>query len=299
MTEVTGCLQGASAVVAGSSRGIGRAVAMTLAREGAHVFVNGRSAPEVDEVVAAIVAAGGRASGFVGSVADFDVAGELVARCAEVTGGIDVLVNCVGIAEPTGASILDLAFEAWQALIDAHLTSTFNTCRHAAPRMKARGHGAIVNTASHAFLGHYGGSGYPAGKGGTVSLTYAMAGELRDHGIRVNAVCPGARTRLSTGDEYEAHIESLHARGLLSDVARAASLAPPEAEHVGPLYAFLASDLARGLSGRVFSGVGGYVGVFEGPAESLVAYRDARKEGPWPVAALAERIRQATAFGGD
>lgn len=292
-------LQGTGAVVAGSSRGIGRAVALALAREGAHVFVNGRSEPEVEEVVELIRADDGEATPFIGSVADFDVAGELVARCEDEAGGVDVLVNCVGIAEPPGASILDLSFDDWERLIAAHLTSTFNTCRHAAPRMEARRRGSIVNTASHAFLGIYGGSGYPAGKGGTVSLTRAMAAELREHGIRVNAVCPGARTRLSTGDAYLEHIESLHARGLLDDMVRTASLDPPGPEHVGPLYAFLASDLADGISGRIFSGAGGYVGVFDGPAESLIAFRDAAREGPWDVATLAERVWKAKPFAAE
>ncbi len=283
-------LEGRSAVVAGSSRGIGRAVAHALAAAGAKVVVNGRGAAEVDAVVDEIEGAGGEARGCVGSAADFDAAGELVATCVDAFGGVDVLVNCVGIAEPPGSSILDLGPEDWRGLIDAHLTATFNTCRHATPHMKAAGRGAIVNTSSHAFLGHYGGTGYPAGKGGTNSLTYALAAELREHGIRVNAVCPGARTRLSTGDDYEAHIESLHARGMLNDVVRAASRAPPEPQPLGPLYVLLASDRAHEISGRIFSGSGGYVGLFAEPAEALLVFRDHTREGVWSPDALADAI---------
>ncbi len=298
MTSGERPLEGRRAVVAGSSRGIGRSVALALAQAGARVVVNGRGAAEVDAVVAEIGAAGGEATGLVGSAADFDVAGELVARCVDDFGGIDVLVNCVGVAEPPGSSILDLGPDDWRTLIDAHLTSTFNTCRHATPHMKAAGQGAIVNTSSHAFMGHYGGTGYPAGKGGTNSLTFAVAAELREHGVRVNAVCPGARTRLSTGDEYTRHIESLHARGLLNDVARAASLDPPEPEHLGPLYVFLASDRARGITGRLFSASGGYVGLFAEPGEQLLVYRDHAREGVWGADALADAICAAPAFTG-
>lgn len=283
-------LEGRAAVVTGSSRGIGRAVALALAAEGAAVVVNGRESGPVHEAVACIEDAGGRARPHVGSVADFRVAGELVQGCVDAFGSIDVLVNCAGVGEPDGASILDLAPEAWREVVDSHLTSTFNTCRHAAPRMVARGRGAIVNTSSHAWLGLYGGSAYPAAKGGTNSLGFAMAAELREHGIRVNAVCPGARTRLSTGPAYETRIRDLHRRGILDDGVRDASLAPRAPEHVAPLYLFLASDRAAGISGRLFSAAGGYVGVQAAGGESLLAYRDPDAEGPWPVDELAERI---------
>lgn len=289
-------LERRSAVVAGSSRGIGRAVAFALATAGARVVVNGRGRAEVDAVVAEIEVAGHEAIGCVGSAAEFDTAGELIARCTDAFGAVDVLVNCVGVAEPPSSSILDLEPGDWRELIDAHLTATFNTCRHATPHMKRAGRGAIVNTSSHAFMGHYGGTGYPAGKGGTNSLTYAIAAELRELGVRANAVCPGARTRLSTGDEYARHIDSLHARGLLDDVVRRASLDPPAPEHLGPLYVFLASELSRGITGRVFSGAGGYVGVFSEPAERLLAYRDHEKDGTWSAEGLAEAILATPAF---
>jgi NAD(P)-dependent dehydrogenase (short-subunit alcohol dehydrogenase family) len=288
-----GILAGKSAVVAGSSRGIGRAVASALAREGARVVVNGRSEEPVREEVERIREAGGEARAFVGSAGDFDTAADMIACCVESFGAIDILVNCVGIAEPPGSSILDLSADAWRALIDSHLTSTFNTCRHAAPYMKSQGQGSIVNTSSHAFLGSYGGTGYPAGKGGVNSLTFAMAAELREDGVRVNAVCPGARTRLSTGDAYEAHIRALHERGLLSEVARDASLDPPDPDHLGPLYAFLASDRAHAISGRIFSGAGGYVGLFAEQIETLLVYRDHQGEGRWDVEALADAILAA------
>jgi 3-oxoacyl-[acyl-carrier protein] reductase len=289
-------LTGKNAVVAGSSRGIGRAVALALSRAGARVVVNGRDAEAVGKVADEVRSSAGEAIAFVGSTADFDTAAALVESCVDAFGSIDILVNCVGIAEPPGSSILDLSAEAWRELIDAHLTSTFNTCRHTAPHMKATGRGAIINTSSHAFMGSYGGTGYPAGKGGTNSLTFALAAELREAGVRVNAVCPGAKTRLSSGEDYRDHIGALHTRGLLSDLARDASLDPPEPEHLGPLYVFLASDRAREISGRLFSGSGGYVGVFAENRETLLAFRDHRSQGIWDVEALAEAVLTSAAF---
>lgn len=289
-------LNGRAAVVAGSSRGIGRAVARALAAEGASVVVNGRDADATRTVAGEIEAQGGRARAVPGSVADFACAGAVVDECVARFGGIDVLVNCAGIAEPAGSSILDAAPEDWQALLDTHLTATFNTCRHAAPHFVERGSGSIVNTGSHAFLGVYGGTGYPAGKGGTNALTAAIAAELREHGVRANTVCPGARTRLSTGPDYEARVRELHARGLLSDVARDASLSPPAPEHVAALYLYLASDLSAGITGRIFSGSGGYVGLFEREHETLVAFRDAEREGAWQPAELDVRVRASKAL---
>lgn len=284
-------LEGKAAVVTGSSRGIGRAVALALAAEGAAVVVNGRSPEPLESLAAELAGGGHRVEAHVGSVADDACAAALIERCEAAFGAVDVLVNCAGIAEPEGASLFDLDPAAWREVVDSHLGATFLTCRHAAPRMRARGGGAIVNTSSHAHLGLYGGTAYPASKGGVNSLSFALAAELREHGIRVNAVCPGARTRLNAGPGYEARIRDLHRRGILDDAQRDASLAPPAPEHVGPLYAFLASPLAAGITGRLFSAVGGYVGVQAPGAERLLALRP-EEAGPWPVAELAAQVRE-------
>lgn len=285
-------LEGKAAVVAGSSRGIGRAVAHALAEAGASVVVNGRDAETVGSVVSEIEGKGGPVASLVGSASDFETARQLVECSRDHFGAIDVLVNCAGTAEPPGSSILDLTEAAWHELIDSHLTATFNTCRHAAPAMVAQGRGAIVNTSSHAHLGYYGGTGYPAGKGGVNSLTFAIAAELREHGVRANAVCPGARTRLSTGPDYEAKIRDLHARGILDDVQRDASLAPTSPELVGPLYVYLASERSADWTGRIFTASGGYVGLHaRAGAETLLAFRGA-DDGAWPVEALAGEIER-------
>ncbi|MBJ18762.1 MAG: SDR family NAD(P)-dependent oxidoreductase [bacterium] len=283
-------LEGKAAVVAGSSRGIGRAVALALAAEGAAVVVNGRLAGAVEDVTSEIRATGARAEALVGSASDFRIARELIECCVDQFRGIDILVNCVGISEPEGSSILNLTSEAWTELIDSHLTATFNTCRHAAPLMVKQRAGSIVNTSSHAYLGYYGGTGYPAGKGGVNSLTFAIAAELHEHGVRANAVCPGARTRLNTGPQYEAKILELHRRGIMDDHQRDLSLSPTAPELVGPLYVYLSSELSSQVTGHVFTASGGYVGVHATLGkETLLAFRDA-VAGPWPLGELAEEI---------
>jgi 3-oxoacyl-[acyl-carrier protein] reductase len=291
-------LEGKAAAITGSSRGIGRSVARTLAAEGAAVVINGRDASVVEEAASELEAEGARVARLVGSVADDSTAARLIECCRDRFGAVDILINCAGIAEPEDSSILTITPDEWREQIDSHLTATFNTCRHAARHMVKRRSGAIVNTSSSAWLGIYGGTGYPAGKGGVNSLTFAIAGQLEERGIRVNAVCPGARTRLSTGPAYEARIRDLHARGILSDALRDASLEPPGPEHVAPLYAFLASERARPLTGRLFTAAGGYVGLQTGVGgETLLAYRDVA-DGPWPVEELARRIEKRLAAPG-
>lgn len=273
-------LDGKVAVLTGSTSGIGRAVAEAFAAAGAAVVVNGRRPAVLAETVAAIEALGGNVLGVGGSAADRAVVAELRAA-ASTLGPVDVLVNCAGIAEPTGSSILDMDPADWQEQLDSHLTSTFLACRAFVPGMVDRGHGVVINTSSHAFTGLYGGTGYAAAKGGVNSLTYALAAELAEHGIRVNAVCPGARTRLSEGPEYEETIARLHQRGLIDDLVRDASLAPAPPGYVAALYLYLASDLGVGVTGRVLAGAGGYVGAFDLPKERMLTWRDSTTEPPW------------------
>ncbi|WP_280277171.1 SDR family NAD(P)-dependent oxidoreductase [Nocardia wallacei] len=280
-------LAGMGAVVVGGGSGIGLAVAETLAAHGAGVVVNSRSAAAVDRAADAIRRAGGRALPLAGSAADEIVAERLVETCADAYGAIDILVNCAAVPEPPRSSILDVRQEDWRTLLDSHLATVFNTCRAAAPRMAARGSGSIVNTGSFAYLGDYGGTGYPAGKGAVTSLTLAVAADLKEHGVRANVVCPGAKTRLSTGVDYEAHIRDLHRRGLLDEATMRASLDAPPPEYAAALYLYLASDAARAVNGEIFIAAGGFVGRFERPAMTPLGYRDHEGQPPWTVAELA------------
>ena len=149
--------------------------------------------------------------------------------------------------------------------------------------MIAHGGGAIVNTSSFAYLGDYGGTGYPAGKGGVNGLTLAMAAELKEHDVRANVVCPGAKTRMSTRREYEAHIIALHRRGLLDEASMQAALDAPPPEYVAPTYAYLASDLAKDVTGQIFIVAGGFVGRFGRPSPTIIGYRDHHGSPPWSV----------------
>ncbi|MET0700196.1 MAG: SDR family oxidoreductase [Mycobacterium sp.] len=277
-------------MVVGGSRGVGRAVATLLAALGAGVVVNGRYAGAVDAAVSGITEAGHAGVGFAGSPTDDATADALVATCIEAYDRIDILVNCAGTAEPLHSSILTITSAEFGELLDSHLGTAFHTCRAAAPRMVAQSSGAIVNTSSFAFLGDYGGTGYPAGKGAVNGLTMAIAAELKEHGVRANVVCPGAKTRLSTGADYEEQIAELNRRGLLDDVSTQGALDAAPPEYVAPLYAFLASDLAADVTGQILIGAGGFVGRFDKPTPAFLGYRDHHSAPPWSLPELRSMI---------
>lgn len=268
-------------VVVGGTRGIGLAVAELLAAQGAGVVVSGRDPATVDQAAQRVSGVG-----VAGSPAEPEVADALVDRCVHEFGTIDILVNCAGTAEPAGSSILTVSSAHFRELLDAHLGTVFETCRAAAPRMVAQGGGAIVNTSSFAFLGDYGGTGYPAGKGAVNGLTLAIAAELREHHVRANVVCPGAKTRLSTGADYEAHVRELNRRGLLDDVSLQGALDAGPPEYVAPTYAYLAGDPARDVTGRIFIAAGGFVGEFTRQSPAFLGYRDHHDSPPWTVEEL-------------
>jgi NAD(P)-dependent dehydrogenase (short-subunit alcohol dehydrogenase family) len=279
-------LTGRGAVVVGGSRGVGLAVAELLAEQGASVVLNGRDAQAVAEAAQRIP----NSIGVPGSPADPTIADALIDTCVRAFGRIDILINCAGTAEPPGSSILNVTSGQFHDLLDAHLGTVFETCRAAAPRMVAQGSGAIVNTSSFAFLGDYGGTGYPAGKGAVNGLTLAIAAELKEHGVRANVVCPGAKTRLSTGPDYEAHIAELNRRGLLDEVSMQGALDAAPPAYVAPTYAYLAGDLAKDVTGQIFIAAGGFVGRFDRQSPTILAYRDHRASPPWSVVELHERI---------
>ena len=280
-----------AAVVVGGSRGIGKAVSELLAACGAGVVISGRDPDAARDAASAITSQGGRAFAHAGSPADEAMADALIESCIRGFGRIDVLVNCAGTPNPPGSSILNVTTADFTGLLEAHLWTVFQTCRAAAPRMAEQGMGAIINTSSLAFLGDYGGTGYPAGKGAVNGFTMAIAAELKEHGVRANVVCPGAKTRLSSGPDYEAQITDFHRRGLLDDAYLQPSLNPPPPDYAAPIYAYLASDLAADVTGQIFVAAGGFVGSFDRPTPALLGYRDHNDSGPWSVTEIHQMMR--------
>lgn len=286
-----GPLAGRNVVVTGASRGIGEAVARRAAAEGANVVVNSSGAGGTDPgplaaVAASITAAGGTAVASVGPVEDLDYAEQLVTTCVDAFGSVDALFAVAGVPSPRRTSILDIDPADWRRLMAIHVDGTFNCCRHAAPLMAAQGGGAIVTTGSDSWLGDYAGTAYPAAKGAITSLTWAMARDLALHGVRCNAIAPGARTPMASGEGFERRITKLVEEGTLSPEEAEAVLTMPGPEFVAPLYTFLASDAAAGVTGRLFRARGGLLEVFPPPGPERLADRPVT-EGPWEPHELA------------
>ena len=274
MTDDPDTLSGQVFAVAGSSRGIGAALVVRLAELGAAVVVNGRDRYVVEETVDTIRAAGGRAEPVVGSAADAAVAHTLVRTPVECFGRLDGVATCAGVAEPPGSSVLTMDSEVFADVVASHLTSAFEVTRAAAPVLAETGGGSIVLSGSAAALGIFGGSAYPAAKAGVTGLALAAAADLRHLGVRVNVVMPGARTRLSIGEDYHRHIDGLRDRGILDDGTHAAAADPAPAEYVTSTYAHLLSRESAPLTGEVFSAAGNFLGRYA-PAElHLLAYAD-------------------------
>ncbi len=229
---------------AGGNPGLGRAHALLLAARGANVVVNDVAA-DPESVVDDPIAAGGRAVANTASVASEEGGAAIVAAAIEAFGGVDILVNNAAIS--MAAPIDVMTPEDLRRHIDVNLAlGALWTCRAAWPHMKARGYGRIVNTTSAAMTGFADQAAYAASKGGLWSLTRALAAEGRALGIRVNAVSPGAFTRLVAAMLEEESPLLQHSKANLP------------AELASPVVAFLAHEDCP-VTGECIDAVGGEV----------------------------------------
>jgi 3-oxoacyl-[acyl-carrier protein] reductase len=242
-------LENRVAIVTGSSRGIGRAVALELAARGASVVVNYNSSPgKAEEVVKAIQAGGGKAAAFQADVSTFEAAQNLVKFAVETFGDLHILVNNAGI---TRDMVIMMMPEAdWDAVIDTNLKSTFNCSKAAVKHMMRKRYGRIINIASVAGqMGNPGQTNYSASKAGQIGFTKALAREVAARKINVNAVAPGF---------VETEILDAMPEGTLEAALKLVPLARTALpEEIGYAVAFLASDQAAYITGQVLGVDGG------------------------------------------
>lgn len=239
MSEIR--LDGRVAVVTGAGRGLGRAHALLLAQRGAQVIVNdvggGAESPAL-EVVAEIQAAGGTAMVNGTDVSTPEGAEQIVAAATEAYGRLDILVNNAGILRDR--SFAKMSQEEYEAVLQVHVGGTFWMSKAAWPVMSEQGYGRIINTTSAAGLfGNFGQTNYAAAKAGIIGITKTLAVEGARGGIRVNAIEPGARTRMT--------------ENLLGDLAD--SLDP---SLVAPLVLWLSAEECE-VTGEVYNVGGGRV----------------------------------------
>jgi NAD(P)-dependent dehydrogenase (short-subunit alcohol dehydrogenase family) len=249
-----GMLDGKIAIVTGAARGLGAAYARAFAQEGAAVCVSDVLDPAA--TVAAIEQAGGRAIGLVADVADLAACESMVARTVEAFGGLDVLVNnAATFVDLPRRTFLDIGTEEWDRVMAINVRGSFNCAKAAVPALRRRGSGSIVNIASTTAL-----KGIPftlhyvTSKGAIIAMTRAMAREVGDSGIRVNALAPGLTLSEAVAAQHEAfapYVEaSLRGRALKRDQM-------PD-DLVGAAV-FLASDASAFMTGQTLVVDGGDV----------------------------------------
>ena len=282
-----GKLEGKVALVTGAGRGIGRGIALLLAREGAAVVVNdlgtalsgeGRDESVAQQVVREIEAFGGRAVANTESVADYGAAGRMVEQAVAVFGRLDVVVNAAGILRDR--MIFNMTEEEWDAVSAVHLNGTFNVCRHATVLMREQRSGRIINFSSVSSWGSPGQPNYAAAKYGILGLTAVLANSMAKYNVTANAILPYATTRMIDSTPRGQEFARVHGKPP-SELAEGTEGDPA---NVAPMVAFLATDAAAGINGHFF-GVRGYTISIYSHWELVAVLR---KEGGWSPLDIAE-----------
>lgn len=280
-------LERKTAIVTGSSKGLGRAFAMGLAESGAKVIVNGTVADDVSRVVKEIKEKGGEAAGCTESVGTMAGAQRIIQSALDEFGRLDILVNNAGNLRDR--TLLKMTEDDWDSVIAVHLKGTFACTQSAARIMSEQKSGRIMNvTSGAAFWGNFGQCNYSAAKAGILGFTFTMAQELERYRITVNAVWPRAITRM-TKPLVERMIQRSKDRSQQAgdEQPSALDVGLGEPEMVAPLVVFLASDEAQDITGKIFGLRGEILSAWSPPREVATA----TMLGGWTVDELRKRFR--------
>ena len=275
-------LKGKVAVVTGAARGIGREIALLMARLGARVVVNDYGGSEVgqgagsapaDEAVADIRKAGGEAVANYDSVASMAGGQRIVQTALDSFGRIDIVVNNAGILRDR--MIFNMTEEEWDAVINTHLKGSFAVTRAASPHMREQRSGLFINmTSTSGLVGNVGQANYAAAKLGIVGLTKVTALDMARYNVTANCISPFAWTRMIGTIPTETEVQK----------ARVEKIKKMSPAHIAPVAAFLASDFAKEVTGQIF-GVRGKEIMLFGHMRPIMRVHHA--EG-WTVERLAE-----------
>ncbi len=266
-------LDGLTVAITGAGRGIGRAVALACAANGANVVVNDfgvsidGNEPDsevANAVVAEIEAAGGNAVAVADSVTTMEGGARIVQTAVDTYGTIDGVVCVAGILRER--MLFNMSEEEWDPVIETHLKGTFTVFRAAAPIMRAQKSGTMIGFTSGAFAGSVAQANYSAAKGGIVSLTRSAALGMHKYGVTANVIAPVAKSRMSGNVPF--------------------GIEMGEPEDVAPMVVFLLGPSAREVTGQVYTANGGHIGVWNQPVE----VREMTKDGRWTPEEIAERF---------
>lgn len=242
-------LEGKSVIVTGSSRGIGRQIAIEFAKNGADVVINGNSRSSLESVKQEIESCGRQCRIVVGDISRIETAQELARVCVESFGKIDVLVNNAGVN--SRIPFLELPVEEWKRMMGINLDGVFYCCKAVLPHMVEREEGVIINISSTASKTAHANASicYGASKAAINSMTQKLAYEMGPHHIRVNGICPGPiLTDMSKQwtEEYRSKVTAKIPLGVLGTPKNVADVA-----------VFLASDMAKFINGETINVNGG------------------------------------------
>ncbi len=261
---MAGFLDGKAIAVTGGGGGIGRAVALACAGEGAKVVVadhgvsmdgSDPSSDVADAVVEEIRDTGGEAIAVADTVTTMEGGERVVATAVDTFGSIDGVVCVAGILRER--MLFNMTEDEWDPVVDVHLKGHFTVFRAAAARMRQQRSGSLVGFTSGAFQGSIAQANYSAAKGGVVSLVRSAAVGLAKYGVTANAIAPIARTRMSD-----------NVPGDLAEMG--------DPEDVAPMVVYLLSDRARHVTGQIYTAVGGKIAVWNQPREVRAMHTDGR-----------------------
>ncbi len=323
-------LKGKVAVVTGSGQGIGRAIAVALAEQGAKIVTNNRRpgstgnailtkeqvalldsekrewyrketaaiSGDAETTARTIRDQGGDAVPFFGDICDYNVAGELIRTAVDNFGKIDILINVAGAFGFGRAETM--TEELWDRVTKVKIKGYFNCIRHALPHMIKQKWGRIINCTSKAFNGdiikH---AEYCVANAGVVGLTKQIANEMYEHGITCNAFSPWAKTRASYDLGLYAQVVDEVDNPFVVKMPQIASVdmvnITPGPEYVSPFICYLASDAGANISGSIFSLGGNSIGIYSDPEIT----RNITKfgEGPWTIEELTQQVPRGLLMG--
>ena len=270
-----GALEGKVIAITGAGRGIGRAVALASAAEGAAVVVNdyGVSVDGKEPtseiavgVVDEITATGGRAAANASSVTTMEGGASIVQSAVDNFGRIDGVVCVAGILRER--MLFNMSEDEWDPVIETHLKGTFTVFRAASEIFRAQKSGTLIGFTSGAFAASVAQANYSAAKGGIVSLVRSAAAGMNKYGVTANCIAPVAKSRMSGQVPF--------------------GLEMGEPEDVAPMVCYLLSDLARDVTGQIYTVNGGRIAVWNQPAE----VREMRTNGRWTVDQIAARFSE-------
>jgi NAD(P)-dependent dehydrogenase (short-subunit alcohol dehydrogenase family) len=299
--KVDKMLEGRVAVVTGAGRGIGRGIALLMAKHGARVVVNDYgvqgdgsvpSSEPANAVVEEIRAAGGEALAVADTVATMEGGARIVGKALETWGAIDILVTCAGILRDR--MIFNMSEGEFDAVIATHLKGTFSCVRAAVGPMREKGYGRILPFTSGAGLfGNPGQSNYGSAKSAIAGFTKVIARDLGKYGITANAISPVAGTRMTLTDAYFKAREVRKQQGIVREERGVADIENLSPDDVAPLVVYLASEQAGHVNGQMFLCAGPSYALLSQPRPVATLF----KEGRWTVDELIETVPETLMAG--